>query len=123
MSSSLLFQQCPACLVWMVLQMRSQWPCSCYFVGGFFQDLFSIARNILVQIPFSFFSICLVSIHVLHPYSRIDTTIAWKKLHFILLGSSNFYMINNLLITVNAFARRILMTFLVDEMLLHELVH
>ncbi len=26
----------------------------------------------------------LVSVHVVHPYSSIDTTTAWKKLHFIL---------------------------------------
>ena len=56
MSSSLLLQQCPTCLVcliWMVLEM-----------GCYFQDLFNIARSILVQFPSSFFSICLVSIHL-----------------------------------------------------------
>ena len=51
MSSSLLFQQCPACLVrltWMVFVMGGRWPYSRCFVGCYCQDLFNIARNILV---------------------------------------------------------------------------
>ena len=34
--------------------------------------------------PSSFFSNRLVSVQVVHPYSSIDTTAAWKKLRFIL---------------------------------------
>ena len=51
MSSSLLLQQCPACLVrltWIVLMMGGRWPYSWCFVGCCRQDLFNIARNILV---------------------------------------------------------------------------
>ena len=51
MSSSLLHQQCPACLVhltWIVFVMGSRWPYSWYLVGCCRQDLFNIARNILV---------------------------------------------------------------------------
>ena len=51
MSSSLLLQQCPACLVrltWIFLVMGSKWSYSCYFVECCFQDLFNIARIILV---------------------------------------------------------------------------
>ena len=57
MSSSLLLQQCPACLVrltWMVWEMKDKWPYSSSFVGCCFQDLFNIARSILVQFPISF---------------------------------------------------------------------
>ena len=36
------------------------------------------------KLPSSFFSNRLVSIQVVHPYSSIDTTAAWKKLCFIL---------------------------------------
>ena len=45
MSSSLLLQQCPACLVRLILilfVMGGWWPYSCCFVGGCLQDLFNI---------------------------------------------------------------------------------
>ena len=51
MSSSLLLQQWPACLVrltWIVFVMGGRWPYSWYLVGCCRQDLFNIARNILV---------------------------------------------------------------------------
>ena len=51
MSSSLLLQQCPACLVrltWIVFMMGGSWPYSSCFVGCCRQDLFNIAHNILV---------------------------------------------------------------------------
>ena len=41
MSSSLLFKQCPACLVcltWIVFMMGGKWPYSCCFVGCCLQD-------------------------------------------------------------------------------------
>ena len=50
MSSFLLLQQCPACLVrltWIVFVMGGRWPYSLCFVGCCLQDLFNIARNIL----------------------------------------------------------------------------
>ena len=51
MSSSLLLQQCPACLVHLaciVFVMGGRWPYSWCLVGCCLQDLFSIARSILV---------------------------------------------------------------------------
>ena len=51
MSSSLLLQQCPACLVrltWIVFVMGGRWPYSWCLVGCCHQDLFDIARNILL---------------------------------------------------------------------------
>ena len=54
-------------LIWIVLQMRGRWPYSCCFVGRCFQELFSIACNLRVQFPSSFFSKRLVSIYVVHP--------------------------------------------------------
>ena len=51
MSSSLLLQQCPACLVLLTLIVfvtGGRWPYSWCFVGCCRQDLFNIARNILV---------------------------------------------------------------------------
>ena len=51
MSSSLLLQQCPACLVrltWIVFVIGGRWPYSWCLVGCCHQDLFKIARSILV---------------------------------------------------------------------------
>ena len=51
MSSSLLHQQCPACLVrltWIVLVIGGRWPYSWCLVGCCRQDLFKIARSILL---------------------------------------------------------------------------
>ena len=65
MSSSLPLQQCPACLVrltWIVFVIGGRWPYSCCR-----QDLFKIARSILVLLPSSFFSSRFVRVHVVHP--------------------------------------------------------
>ena len=51
MNSSLLLQQCPACLVhltWIVFMMGGRWSYSCCFVRCCLQNLFNIAHNILV---------------------------------------------------------------------------
>ena len=53
MSSSLLLQQCLACLVrltWIVFVMGGRWPYSWCLVGCCRQDLFNIARNILAVV-------------------------------------------------------------------------
>ena len=57
MSSSLLLQQCPACLVrltWIVFVMGGRWPYSWCFVGCCLQDLFNIARSILCNCRLAF---------------------------------------------------------------------
>ena len=51
MSSSLLLQQCPACLVrlmWIVFVIGGRWPYSWCLVECCCQDLFRIARRVLV---------------------------------------------------------------------------
>ena len=118
MSSSLLLQQCPAYLArltWIVSVMGGRWPYSWCLVGCCRQDLFNIAHNILVWLPSSFFSSRLVSVQVVHPYSSINTTAAWKKLRFILSVRSNFHMTDSLSIAVHAFVSRVSMSFSVDE--------
>ena len=107
LSLSLLLQQCPKCLVyliWMVWEIGGKWLYICCYVNYCFQDLFSITCSILVQSPFSFFSICFISIHRVHLYSSIDTTAAygWNRLPY------DWYI----------FARCILTSLSVDEMLL-----
>ena len=75
MSSPLLLQQCPACLVhliWMVSEISGRWPYSCCFVVCCHQDLFHRAC-----------SSQLVSVLVVHPYNSTDTTafaILWIKI-------------------------------------------
>ena len=66
----------------------------------------------------AFFSGRLVSVHVVHPYSSIDTITAWKKLCFILSVRTDFHMTDNLLIAVHAFVSRVSMSVSVDETLL-----
>ena len=85
MSSSLLLQQCPACLVrltWIVFVMGGKWPYSWCLVGCCLHNSFNIARSIFVQLSSIFFSSRLVNVQVVHLYSSIDTTTAWKKLRF-----------------------------------------
>ena len=89
MSLTLLLQLSPACLVrliWIVFVMGGRGPYSCCFAVFFLQDLFNIARSIPVQLPSSFFSIRLVNVYVVYPYSSIDTTAAWKKTVFYLIS-------------------------------------
>ena len=50
-----------------------------YVIECCFLDLFNIIRRILVQLTLSFFSLGLVSIHVIYSYCCMDTTAAWKK--------------------------------------------
>ena len=77
-----------------------------------------MARSILVQLPSSFFSMRLVSVYVVRPYNSMDTTVAWKKLRFILSDMSDFHMADSLSIADYNFASRVLMSFPVDETLL-----
>ena len=65
----------------------------------------------------AFFSIRLVSVHVVHPYSSINTTADWKKLRFILSVRSDFHMTDSLLIAVHAFVSCVSMSVSVDETL------
>ena len=105
MSTSLLLQQYPTCLVrltWIAFMMGGRWPYSWCLVRCCRQDLFNIAGSIPMSLPSSFFSSRLVSVDAEHPYSSIDTTAAWKKLRFILSVRSDFHMIDSLLIAVHA---------------------
>ena len=63
-----------------------------------------------------------VSVHMVHKYTSFATTAPEKKLCFILSDRLNFYMINNLLIIIHAFTRRILMS-LSDDTLLSRYIH
>ena len=89
---------------------RSRCPYSWCHVGCCCQDLFKIARSILVYLPSSFFSSRFVSVHVVQPYSSIDVTAAWKKMRFISSVRSDFHIIDSLLIAVPAFVNLVSMS-------------
>ena len=131
--SSLLLQQCPACLVRLaciVFGIGGRWPYSWRRVGccrhGIKIDLaLNNPQKLICQKnkkqknkQKKFFSNRLVSVQVVHPYSSIDTTAAWKKLRFILSVRFDFHMIESLSIAVHAFVSRVSMSFSVDETLL-----
>ena len=84
---------------------------------------FSMVRSILVQLPLSFFSMRLISVHVVHPFSNMDTTATWKKLRFILSYKSGFHMTDSLSIADPAFASRVLTSFSVDASRGDKFVH
>ena len=60
---------------------------------------------------------------MVHPYSSIATATAWKKSHFILLDRLDFYITDNLSIAFYIFARDILTSLSIDEMLLLKYVN
>ena len=101
--------------------MGGWWLYSCCFVGCCLQDLFKIVRAFLFSCrqAFSF----LVSVHVVHLYSSIDTTAAWKKLRFILSVRSGSHRTDTLSISVHAVASRVSMSVSVDETLLPRAVN
>ena len=83
MSSSLLLQQCPACLVrltMIVFVMGGRWPYSSALWVVTARACSIFHTTFLCKLPSSFFVSRLVSIQVVHPYSSIDTTAAWKNL-------------------------------------------
>ena len=97
MSSFPLLQQCPACLVhltWIVFVMGGRWPCSWCLVGCCRQDCSILLATFLCNCRLA--SSRFVNVQVVHTYSSIDTTAAWKKLRFILSVRSDFYMIDRL---------------------------
>ena len=64
MSSSMLLQQCSACLVrltWIVFVMGSRWPYSWYLVGCCRQDLFNIAPGGNTPLSTNYTPTCLPS--------------------------------------------------------------
>ena len=56
--------------------------------------------------------------YFVHPYSSINTVTAWQKSRFISLDRQDFHKINNFSISVYAFARCLLTSLSVDEMML-----
>ena len=99
MSSSLLFQQCPECLVRFTRTVAVLWL---------------VASRICSKQHVVFFSKHFVSVHVMHPYSSINTTRAWKKSCFVFLV---FHMVNKPSVPFHACATRMLTSLSGNEIL------
>ena len=72
-------------LAWLINEIGGKWPCSCFFFFFFFfffvscfQNSFSTARSNCVFFFFSFFSRHFVTVHMVHPFSSVDTARAQK---------------------------------------------
>ena len=101
MISSVILQQYPTCLIyliWMVLEIGGWCLYNCCFVGCGFHNLFNIACYILVQFLPSLFSIRFISIHVVYPYIRTDTTAPWNLYIYIYIYIYKRYLNANSLI-------------------------
>ena len=118
-SSTLLFQLCLACLTWMVFEMGGRWPYSCCFVGGVASRICSKLHEAFLcssHLAFSPWTL-LTFMWCIHTVV-LDTATAWKKSCFLFSDRSGFHIIDNLSIAVHIFARHILSSLLVDEILL-----
>ena len=102
------------CSSWMVFEMGTKWPHSCCFVGCCFPDLFKTARSI-IYCSFLAFMWCIHTI--------VLTQSQLEKIRFILLYRSDFYIIVNQLKAFYTFARGMLTSLSVDEILLPSYVN
>ena len=71
-----------------------------------------------LQFSSTFLAKCFVSVHVVHPYSSMDTATAWMKFLFILSERSYFRMIDNLSKVIHTFATNMLTPLSADGTLL-----
>ena len=121
MSSSLLRQQCPQVL-FVELGRFVKRKLSSHISPiswGVASRICSKQHTAFSRGSYLAFSSCFfVSNHVVLPYSSMFTVRAWKKSRFIISDRSDFYMIDNLPITILAFVRRMLTSLSVDEILL-----
>ena len=121
MTSSLLLQQCLECLIRftsMVWKMGGRWPYSCCFVENCFQD--SKQHTEFLRSSYLAFSPSFFCMQVVHPYCSTDANTAtiWMKSRCVL--SERSY---NLLKAIHIFARCMLTSLSVDELLLPRYVN
>ena len=76
-------------------------------------NLMQILDAVLVSFPSGIFFILFIQVFVMHPYCN-----TWKKSHFILSKRSDFHVIDNLSMVVQAFLLNMLTSLSADEILL-----
>ena len=105
------------CLTCMIYEIRGKWPYSCCFVGYCFLDLFKTAFRILVKSPIIFF-LCFFWISMWYIHTVVWIQHRVEEIPFFILSDIfHFYMIGSLLIAFHAFAKHMLISLLVDEIL------
>ena len=117
MCSSLLLQQYPACLTWMVCEMGCKWPYSCYVASRIcskqrvvFLFIFHLVFSLFVSIAYW------GCIHIVAlTQSMLLYICTPNMLCFILSERSDLHIIDNLSIVVHAVAIRKLTLLSVDE--------
>ena len=110
MSWSPLLQRCPLCLFRLTCIVSVMGSRTTATLSGVASRTSSVLRAaFLCNCCQAIFSVRLVSVHVVHPYTSIDTTAAWEKLRFILSVRTDSHMTGSLSIAVDAFAGHVLM--------------
>ena len=135
MSSSLLLQQCPACLVrltWIVFVMGGRWPYSWCLVEYYRQDLFNIAQfNTFLHSIFLIALLNLYPVPLYENYIQLQFNITTKGLKMnslfenidgFNLGSISCPLIGSLSIAFNTFVSRVSMSFSVDETIYNNVI-
>ena len=119
MSSPLLLQQCPIYVVRLILivfVMGGRWRAAAALSGAASRMRSILLAVFLCNCRQDFFSICLVSVHVVHPYNSIRY-LEKTALYFI------SHMTNSLSLAAHVFASHELISVSVDESLLSWLVN
>ena len=83
----------------------------------FCEGLFKTASCILVKFPSSFFTICFVTVHIVHLYFSLEAYPARKVPHFILLERLDLQTIDMLPVAFHTFDWYLLKSFSIDVML------
>ena len=85
MNSFLLLQQCPTSCLFYFNNLWDRWHVAIQllFYGVLHPEFVQVSIQHFCVIH-TFFFMCFVCVHVVHPYSSMDTATAWKNSRFIL---------------------------------------
>ena len=103
--------------------MGGKWPYISCLVEFCVQNLYITMHRILVLFTSSFFSMHLVSVQVVHPYSSFTQPQLERNPMLFCRRDQIFYMINNLLIVFHTFVTLMLTSFSEDEIWLPRYVN
>ena len=114
-SSCIIPQQCPECLVcltWKVSGVGGKWSYNCCFVE-FASRICS--KHHAESLSSSYLAFSSGVLQVVQPYDSTDAARAWKNSRFISSENSEFYMVDNQSIAMRVLYMRMLTMLSVDE--------